>query len=72
MLRAAVAGAAVSPRQYQAAVIGNGDVYSFTDWNSALASGELTTCMLARGALIKPWLSTEIKEQRHWDISSAT
>lgn len=60
----------VSPKQHQAAVIGNGDVYSFTDWNDALASGELTTCMLARGALIKPWLPTEIKEQRHWDISS--
>ncbi|XP_061368368.1 tRNA-dihydrouridine(47) synthase [NAD(P)(+)]-like [Gastrolobium bilobum] len=52
-------------------VVGNGDVFSFVDWNNHRTEcPELATCMIARGALIKPWIFTEIKEQRHWDISS--
>ncbi|KAI4300087.1 hypothetical protein L6164_033503 [Bauhinia variegata] len=52
-------------------VVGNGDVFSFVDWNNHKAEWpELASCMIARGALIKPWIFTEIKEQRHWDISS--
>ncbi|XP_020587460.1 tRNA-dihydrouridine(47) synthase [NAD(P)(+)]-like [Phalaenopsis equestris] len=52
-------------------VLGNGDIFSYCDYNKHMADcPELSTCMIARGALIKPWIFTEIKEQRHWDISS--
>ncbi|KAJ8530236.1 hypothetical protein K7X08_037071 [Anisodus acutangulus] len=58
-----------APKSLQ--VLGNGDVFSYVDWNKhKTACPELSTCMIARGALIKPWIFTEIKEQRHWDISS--
>jgi tRNA-dihydrouridine synthase 3 len=54
-------------------VIGNGDVFSFTDYEEKLerSPGVIPCAMLARGALIKPWLPTEIKERRHWDISAS-
>ena len=72
--------------EQQIPVIGNGDVFSYLDYerilkladeesgidyNNGSSRNNLSpTAMLARGALIKPWLPTEIKERRHWDISA--
>ncbi|KAJ0429765.1 putative tRNA-dihydrouridine(47) synthase (NAD(P)(+)) transcription factor C3H family [Helianthus annuus] len=52
-------------------VIGNGDIFSLSDWKKHKSNcPQLSSCMIARGALVKPWIFTEIKEQRDWDISS--
>lgn len=51
-------------------MFGNGDVINFEDYNEFKEKSGVAGCMLARGALIKPWVFTEIKEQRHWDISA--
>ena len=42
------------------------------DYNVGMEKGGVSGIMLARGALIKPWVFTEIKEQRHWDIRSGS
>jgi len=49
-------------------LVGNGDVYSYKEYVSDMESGVSTT-MIARGALVKPWVFQEIKEKRDWDIS---
>ena len=51
-------------------LVGNGDVASYTEHEEALAGGHVTTTLVARGALVKPWVFTEIRERRHWDISA--
>ena len=45
-------------------LIGNGDIMSYTDYNDHMqACPGLASTMLARGALIKPWLFTEVSIQ---------
>ena len=55
----------------QPAYIGNGDVLSQEEYYQKKAASGVDTVLLARGPLIKPWLFTEIKEQRDWDISAS-
>lgn len=66
---------ALSARQAGIPLVGNGDIYNWRDVAPYFAGGEkantgIESVMLARGALIKPWLSTEIKDRRDWDISA--
>lgn len=51
-------------------LFGNGDILSYEDSNIRLRDTTVAGVMIGRGALIKPWIFTEIKEQRHWDISA--
>ncbi|XP_063231043.1 tRNA-dihydrouridine(47) synthase [NAD(P)(+)]-like [Bacillus rossius redtenbacheri] len=53
-------------------VFGNGDILSHEDHQRVLARcPSVQGVMVGRGALIKPWIFTEIKERRHYDISSS-
>ncbi|KAK3259290.1 hypothetical protein CYMTET_31705, partial [Cymbomonas tetramitiformis] len=52
-------------------LIGNGDIFSFPEWKTKVEASGVATSMIARGALIKPWIFTEIKERRDWDISGS-
>ena len=51
-------------------IFGNGDCFSSQQyWEEKEASG-VDGVMVARGALVKPWIFTEIAEKREWDISA--
>ena len=51
--------------------IGNGDVYSHTHYTSHFTAAPISGCMVARGALIKPWLFEEIAANQYLDKSSS-
>jgi len=53
-------------------IIGNGDILTYHDYEMSrkTAPNTCNCAMLGRGAIIKPWLPTEIKEKRNWDVSA--
>ena len=51
-------------------IFGGGDAFSSQDYWEKVEYSGVDGVMVARGALIKPWIFTEIKERREWDISS--
>ena len=51
--------------------LGNGDCYSHVDYNSHLEEGKVDSVMIARGALIKPWIFEEIQQGQYIDKSAS-
>ena len=58
------------PAANRAFFIGNGDCYSHTDYTSHLADSGVDSVMIARGALIKPWVFEEIEKGQYLDKSA--
>ncbi|KAF2148537.1 tRNA-dihydrouridine(47) synthase [NAD(P)(+)] [Myriangium duriaei CBS 260.36] len=50
--------------------IGNGDCYSHEDYYSHLKDAKVDSVMIARGALIKPWVFEEIEAGQYLDKSA--
>lgn len=45
--------------KYKLEFIGNGDIFSYNEWNTRISRNDkMSTCMIGRGALIKPWIFT--------------
>lgn len=51
-------------------LIGNGDIFTYEDWNHHMQLEGVDSVMVARGALIKPWIFEEFKAQQYIDKSA--
>ncbi|CAI4035298.1 hypothetical protein SMKI_12G4490 [Saccharomyces mikatae IFO 1815] len=52
--------------------VGNGDINNFEDWYRYLnGNANIDSVMVARGALIKPWIFEEVESQQYLDKTSA-
>ena len=51
--------------------LGNGDCYSHVDYNAHLEEAKVDSVMIARGALIKPWIFEEIQKGQYIDKSAS-
>lgn len=52
-------------------VVGNGDTYSWKDWYDHVETTGVDSIMVARGALIKPWIFEEINSMQYLDKSAS-
>lgn len=50
--------------------VGNGDVFTHEDWYNAVETEGVDSVMVARGALIKPWIFEEVEAQQYLDKSA--
>ena len=50
--------------------VGNGDVFTHEDWYNAVNTEGVDSVMVARGALIKPWIFEEVEAQQYLDKSA--
>ncbi|KAK2627503.1 hypothetical protein QTJ16_003469 [Diplocarpon rosae] len=51
--------------------IGNGDCYSYIDYLDHIQNAGVDSVMVARGALIKPWIFEEIEQGQYLDKSAS-
>lgn len=61
----------VSDRPNPVYLIGNGDIFTHEDWNHHMALEGVDSVMVARGALIKPWIFEEFKAQQYLDKTAS-